>query len=123
MVAAGAWCAAWWPTRQVEVSTLRTDAGRRDLHLLPRWADVELIDITRQDVRAWAALLRVDADGKPLYRWQGSAPMEEALRSDVDLQEQVRAAVFAALVDPETQRDLTEDDVDAKGAALAHDPV
>lgn len=61
----GGWCEAWWPTRQVEVSTLRTDAGRRDLHLLPRWGAVELVDITRQDVRAWAADLRQDPDGNP----------------------------------------------------------
>ena len=61
----GAWCEAWWPTRVVEESTMRSDVGRRDLHLLPRWGRVELADITRQDVRAWTAELRVRADGKP----------------------------------------------------------
>ncbi|MHB1063570.1 MAG: tyrosine-type recombinase/integrase [Georgenia sp.] len=49
------WCGQWWPSRTVEVSTLKTDAGRRDVHLMPRWGDVALADITRHDVKAWAA--------------------------------------------------------------------
>ncbi|GAA2242257.1 site-specific integrase [Rarobacter faecitabidus] len=55
----GEWCAAWWPTRTVAPSTLRTDEGRRDTHLLPRWADTPLCDITRHDIVAWAAHLRL----------------------------------------------------------------
>lgn len=66
----GDWCDTWWPTRNVEASTIRTDTGRRDRYLMPRWADVPLAEITRQDVRAWAAELRlspgVDADGQPI---------------------------------------------------------
>ncbi|GAA1403964.1 tyrosine-type recombinase/integrase [Oerskovia paurometabola] len=54
----GEWCAEWWPTRTVEASTLKTDAGRRDLHLMPRWGDVELASITRHDIKAWAAELQ-----------------------------------------------------------------
>lgn len=60
----GTWCAAWWPTRAVEASTLINDASRRDLHLMPRWGDVPLVDITRHDVKAWAAQLRL-GDGRP----------------------------------------------------------
>jgi integrase len=59
------WCEEWWGTRSVEASTLRSDAGRRDNHLLPRWGAVELADITRHDVKAWAMGLR-RADGEPL---------------------------------------------------------
>lgn len=55
----GAWCDRWWPTRNVEASTIRTDTGRRDRYLLPKWRDVPLAEITRQDVRAWAAELRL----------------------------------------------------------------
>lgn len=58
------WCEAWWPTRTVEASTLRSDEGRRDLHLLPRWGDVPLGAITRHDIRAWAAQLRTGPDGR-----------------------------------------------------------
>lgn len=54
----GDWCETWWPTRTVEESTMRSDVGRRDKHLLTRWGDVPLVDITRLDVKAWAAELR-----------------------------------------------------------------
>jgi len=52
------WCVDWWPTRDVEASTLRADVGRRDKYLVPQWGDVRLIDITRHDVKAWAKALR-----------------------------------------------------------------
>lgn len=57
----GQWCDRWWPTRGVEASTVRTDVGRRDRYLKPRWEDVPLAEITRQDIRAWAAQLRMPA--------------------------------------------------------------
>ncbi len=53
----GEWCATWWPTRGVEPGTARRDASRRDTHLAPRWAETPLVDITRHDVKAWAAEL------------------------------------------------------------------
>jgi integrase len=59
----GEWCDEWWPTRHVEASTLRNDASRRRNHLDPRWADVPIGSITRQDVRAWAAQLRAGGLG------------------------------------------------------------
>jgi integrase len=66
----GAWCDEWWPSRGLEASTLRTDAGRRDGHLRPRWDDVRLIDITRHDIKAWAAELATwtDEDGETHHR-------------------------------------------------------
>jgi len=51
------WVAEWWPTRNVESSTLRTDESRRTKHLDDRWGAVALVDITRHDVKAWAAEL------------------------------------------------------------------
>lgn len=56
------WCEQWWPSRGVAASTDRSDVGRRDNHLMPRWGDVALIDITRQDVKDWAAELRDGTD-------------------------------------------------------------
>ena len=53
----GQWCQEWWPTRLVEASTLSRDASRRDHHLMKKWQNVPLVDITRHDVRAWAAQL------------------------------------------------------------------
>jgi integrase len=51
----GQWVEEWWPSRGVEASTLQADEGRRRNHLEPRWGDVKLGAIRRQDVRAWAA--------------------------------------------------------------------
>lgn len=64
----GQWCDQWWPTRNVEPGTLKRDASRRDHYLAPRWSDVPLEAITRQDVKAWAAQLRSQpgARGRPL---------------------------------------------------------
>lgn len=52
------WVTAWWPTRAVEPGTLKVDRSRLNARLAPRWADVPLVDITRQDVRAWIADLQ-----------------------------------------------------------------
>lgn len=55
----GEWCEKkWWPSRTVEPGTVKRDASRRDQHLMPRWRDVPLGQITRHDVKAWAADLR-----------------------------------------------------------------
>lgn len=64
----GDWCAAWWPTRHVEPGVLKRDASRRDNYLVPRWGDTPLVEITRQDVKAWVTQLRTEpgARGRPL---------------------------------------------------------
>jgi integrase len=49
------WCTEWWESRTVEPGTLARDANRRDVHLVPKWTGVPLGQITRQDVKAWAA--------------------------------------------------------------------
>jgi len=54
----GEWYQVWWASRDVEDSTRKTDRGRLDNHLLPRWRDVPLADITRQDIRTWAVDLK-----------------------------------------------------------------
>lgn len=54
----GEWCDEWWPTREVEASTLRVDVGRRRTHLDPRWADVPIGSIRRHDIKEWAAAMR-----------------------------------------------------------------
>lgn len=55
----GVWVEEWWPTRGVEPSTERTDRGRLEKHLKPRWEGVQLGAIRRYDVKRWVAdLLR-----------------------------------------------------------------
>lgn len=53
----GEWCEEWWPTRKLEASTATNEAGMRDHHLLPRWAEVPLCEITRHEGRKWIAKL------------------------------------------------------------------
>lgn len=57
------WVEEWWPSRSVEVSTLKVDKGRLDRHLTPRWGDVPTGSITRHDVKAWAAQMERDGIG------------------------------------------------------------
>lgn len=55
------WVEEWWPTRNVEASTLKVDAGRLERHLKPQWGDVPIGGITRHDVKAWTS--RMERDG------------------------------------------------------------
>lgn len=57
------WVEEWWPTRNVEVSTLKVDRGRLDRHLLPRWGEVPIGSITRHDIKAWTAKMAADGTG------------------------------------------------------------
>lgn len=59
----GEWCDEWWPTRSVEPSTLRVDAGRRKTHLDPRWALVPIGSIRRHDVKEWAQTMKARGVG------------------------------------------------------------
>ena len=54
----GAWCEDWWKSRTVEGATLKTDAGRRDKHLIPKWGAVPIGAITRHEVKLWRAEMR-----------------------------------------------------------------
>lgn len=49
----GEWCAEWWPTRKLEASTALAESGMRDYHLLPKWEDVPLVEVTRHEGRKW----------------------------------------------------------------------
>lgn len=53
----GEWCTEWWPTRSVAPSTAKVDAGRRKVHLDPRWKDVPIGSIRRHDIKEWAAAM------------------------------------------------------------------
>lgn len=74
------WCETWWPSRVIKKDTEASDRGRRDNYLMPKWGDVRLCDITRQDVKDWAAELREpykDEKGEPRKNDKG----EEITRS------------------------------------------
>lgn len=68
------WCESWWPSRVVGTDTEASDRGRRDNYLMPKWGDVRLCDITRQDVKDWAAELREPyTDAKGVERTRATA--------------------------------------------------
>lgn len=111
----GTWRAAWWPTRTVEPSTKATDEGRLTKHLRPRWDDVPLADITRHDVKAWAAELR--ASGMSPATAQRcvhllSASLVAAVDAEV-LQANPAARLKLPSPAPTVERYLTHDEFDA----------
>lgn len=73
----GEWCKQWWPSRTVKASTLRSDVGRRDNHLLPQWGKVRLCDITRQDVKNWAAELQQWEDDNDVVHTRAPATVKQ----------------------------------------------
>ncbi len=72
----GEWFELWWPTRQIEPSTSKRESGLAAVHLLPRWRDVPLSAIRRQDVQAWISALlaeNVGTEDDPAYRAPSTA--------------------------------------------------
>lgn len=106
------WHDLWWPSRRVERSTLRNDALRWTKHVQPRWGDVALDDVSRFDIREWAASL-----GKtgltPATVQRCVALLSAALSSAVD-DERLPAnpAARLRLPQPDNQREryLTRDE-------------
>jgi len=54
----GDWCDVWWETRNVAPGTMKRDQSPLERHIKPYWRDKPLADITRHDVKAWAARMR-----------------------------------------------------------------
>lgn len=62
----GEWADVWWPTRNTAASTSRADKSAYLTHVRPRWENVPLADITKFDIKAWAAdLAREGTPGSP----------------------------------------------------------
>lgn len=107
----GDWVGEWWPTRDVEPSTLLRDESRRKTHLDDRWGAVPLVDITRHDVKAWAAelLLRM----APASRDRCVALLSASLVAAVDaeiLTANPAARLRLATADNTRERYLTKDE-------------
>lgn len=51
------WKTEWWQTRTVQPSTLARDERAINTHIMPRWGDVLLPDISRHDVQLWVTAL------------------------------------------------------------------
>jgi integrase len=50
----GQWHDVWWPARSIEPQTRASEGSIVANHIMPRWRDVPLAEITRHDVQAWA---------------------------------------------------------------------
>jgi integrase len=50
----GDWHAIWWPSRSIEPQTRASEGSIVTNHLMPRWKNEPLAEITRHDVQAWA---------------------------------------------------------------------
>ncbi|SEE24685.1 Site-specific recombinase XerD [Arthrobacter alpinus] len=55
----GDWCEEWWPTRKLENSTEKNERSALEQHIMPKWGETPLGEITRQDGRKWIAELKV----------------------------------------------------------------
>jgi integrase len=51
----GDWAKEWWDIRSVSATTLHHEKSMLDTHLMPRWAKEPIAEITRHEVRSWAA--------------------------------------------------------------------
>jgi len=69
-----------------------------------------LFDVIKQS-GAWFSFENgeVDDKGKPRYRWQGAPAMSEYLRGDLNLQDEVTAAVMEAIANKDVERVSAED--------------
>ncbi|MFK0005514.1 tyrosine-type recombinase/integrase [Paenarthrobacter sp. NPDC090520] len=138
----GEWCHEWWPTRKIEASTAANELSMRDQHLFPKWADVPLCDITRQDGRKWIAELskievkpskaelkrRESSDYKPVVRTLAAASVQRifglfsaSLMAAVDAEVLPANPVYRLKLPqrpPAQERYLTKDEYQALDAVL-----
>jgi integrase len=89
----GEWHDVWWPSRAIEPQTSASEESMIRNHIMPRWRDVPLAEIRRQDVQAWAVSLVTENLAKegaePKYRKPSTArrvlgPFVSSLTAAVD---------------------------------------
>lgn len=88
----GEWHDIWWPSRAIEPQTASSEESMIRNHVMPRWRDVPLAEIRRQDVQAWAVSLvteNLGTDDEPKYRKPSTArrvlgPFVSSLTAAVD---------------------------------------
>ncbi|MBW9095173.1 tyrosine-type recombinase/integrase [Microbacterium jejuense] len=88
----GEWHDIWWPSRAIEPQTSASEESMIRNHVMPRWRDVPLAEIRRQDVQAWAVGLvteNLGTDDEPKYRKPSTArrvlgPFVSSLTAAVD---------------------------------------
>jgi integrase len=83
----GAWCEQWWPTRQLEPSTLRGEVSLRRCHVEPVWGNRALNSITQAEVQLW------------VNKMAATAAASTTRQAYYQLSSSLRAAVVEGLID------------------------
>ncbi|MFE2772247.1 tyrosine-type recombinase/integrase [Microbacterium resistens] len=77
----GEWHDIWWPSRAIEPQTAKSEESLVRNHIMPRWKDQPLAEITRHEVQAWAISILsenirkvngIPDDEDPKYRSPGT---------------------------------------------------
>jgi integrase len=108
-----AWCEVWWPTRQLEFGTLRSQIALRDGYVLPRWGDVPLNKIDHPGIQGWVNSLRpgLSASSARQCYYQLSASLKDAVRAGV-LEHSPCFGIRLPALPPAPERYLSDDEVD-----------
>lgn len=72
----GEWHGIWWPARVIEPATKAGEESMVRNHIMPKWTDAPLAEITRHDVQAWATSLttaNIGTEDEPRYRKPSTA--------------------------------------------------
>lgn len=108
------WCETWWPTRKMESSFAVTQRSLRDNHVMPRWGDTKIADITHNDVQAWINGLTpgMSASNARHAYHQLSGSLRSAVRAGIITHSPCQAIRLPTLP-PAPERYLSHDEVDA----------
>lgn len=72
----GEWHEIWWPSRQIEPNTRKSEASIVKHHIMPQWGERPLAKIKRHDVQAWMTdfvTRNRGTDDEPVYRSSSTA--------------------------------------------------
>lgn len=70
------WHSIWWPARAIEPATIKGEESMVRNHIMPKWGDVALAEVRKQDVQAWAVSLvttNLGSEDDPRYRKPSTA--------------------------------------------------
>ena len=116
----GEWCETWLAQRTVAPSTATEDEKRINTYLNPRWADVRLSDITREDLKAWRAEMlkeyETEVRGETVKRKRTTGTVNRVLSL---MSKSLNDAVDSEVLDYNPARGLTKDELHNIAAELS----
>lgn len=108
-----AWCDTWWPSRKLEPGALRSQVSMRDNHVLPKWGDTPLNEITHLAVQSWVNKLTPGLSSSSARQcfYLLSASMKAAVRAGL-IDTSPCFGVRLPTLPPAPERYLTDDEID-----------